>query len=252
MPRSSLTLFAVLLVLAGFALPRAAAAQDEVIPPKTLVRKFPQGTFCALPVSLTFTAPVEAVIVTFTAIEWVDDGSGGLTWTQQLLDNVTVSPTSDVTPNTLPPEPGSDAEFCYIGDPQPTPYFRFNTPGIELDVLERFDSDPTARGWLMTDGAYFEGGHTAARNVDGTLSDFTGGSLGLGDGAGTPSAIATASTSITLDMLNVGVSYDLCAWWYAGFVRFPHDTDYLTVTITTLGGVPVAKRSWGSLKLDGR
>lgn len=242
---------AALALLAAFTTPRPALAQDEVIPAKTLVRKFPQGTFCPLPVSITFTAPVEAVIVTFTALEWVDDGSGGLQWTQQMLDNVTVAPTSDVTPNLLPPPAGSNAEFCYIGDPQPTPYFRFNRAGLDLRLLERFDSDPVARGWGMTDGATFVAGETAARNVE-NLTDLTGGSLGLGDGTGSPAAGATASTSLTLDNLEAGVSYDLCAWWDAGFVRFPHDTDYLTVTITTLGGVPVAKRSWGAVKRDFR
>jgi len=250
MSRSSVTLFAVLLVLAGFALPRAAAAQDDVIPPKEMVRKFPERQFCVLPVSISFTAPVEAVIVTFTAIEWVDDGFSGLRWTQQLIDNVTVAPTSQVAANTSPPPVGSSEELCYIGDSEPTPYFRFNEPGLDLRLLERFDADPAA-SWLMSDGAYFATDRTAARDV-GTLLDLTGGSLGLGDGTGTPSASATASTSITLDNLEVGVGYDLCAWWYAGFVRFPHDTDYLTVTITTLGGVPVARRSWGSLKLDRR
>lgn len=236
-----------LLVLAEFAAPALARAQTEVIPPKVLVRKFPQGTFCALPISLSFTAPVDPVIVTFTARQWVDGGSNGLTWTQQLLDNVTVSPTSQVVPNIVAPPAGSSAENCYIGDPLPTPYFHFNRPGLELDLLERFDTSPAARGWLMTAGAYFVSNRTAARNVE-TMTDVTGGSLGLGDGTGPPSAGSTASTSITLDNLNAGVSYDLGAWWYAGFVRYPHDVDYLTVTITTLAGVPVARRSWGSLK----
>lgn len=251
MTRTTLCSLAAFLALAAVAAPRPAAAQDELIPAKVLVRKFPSGTFCALPVSLSFTSPVNAVIVTFTAQEWVDDGTGTLTWTQQLLDNITVSPTADVTPNYLPPPAGSNEEFCYIGDPQPTPYYRFNRAGLELDLLERFDDDPTARGWDMTHGAYFDAGHTAPRDVE-NLTDDTGGSLGLGDGTGAPSAGATASTSITLANLNVGTSYDLDAWWYAGFVRFPHDTDYLTVTITTLAGTPVARRSWGAVKSDRR
>lgn len=251
MKHALLSSFAALLLVAGFATPRVAVAQDEVIPSKTLVRKFPQGTFCALPISLSFTAPVEPVIITFTALKWVDDGTGTLQWTQQLIDNVTVSPTAQVTPNYLPPPAGSNEEFCYIGDPQPTPYFRFNRAGLEHDLLELFDSDPGVRGWTMNEGAVFDGSHTAARDVE-NLVDFTGGSLGLGDGNGTPVAGATAKTSVTLGNLNQGVSYDLDAWWYAGFVRFPHDTDYLTVSITTLGGVPVAKKSWGAVKLGAR
>lgn len=251
MTRASRWSFVALLALAAFAAPRAAVAQDEVIPAKTLVRKFPQGTFCALPVSLTFTAPVEPVIITFTALKWVDDGTGTLQWTQQLIDNVTVSPTAQVAANTEPPPAGSNEEFCYIGDPLPTPYFRFNRAGLEHDLLELFDTDPGPRGWTMNEGAYFDGSRTAPRDVE-NLVDNTGGSLGLGDGSGSPVAGATAKSSVTLGNLNHGVSYDLDAWWYAGFVRFPHDTDYLTVTITTLGGVPVAKKSWGAVKLTGR
>jgi len=251
MSRFVLCVFAAAALLAGLSAPRSAAAQEEVIPPKTLVRKFPQGTFCALPVSVTFTAPFDPVIVTFTAKKWMADFSGTLQWTQQTIDNVTVSPSAGVVANTLPPPAGSDAEFCYIGDPQPTPYFRFNRPGLGHALLEQFDSDPAARGWLMSNGAYFDPARTAARDVE-NLTDFTGGSLGLGDGTGVPSAAATASSSITLANLEAGESYDLCAWWYAGFVRFPHDTDYLTVTVTTLAGVPVAKRSWGALKRDAR
>ncbi|MCC6348515.1 MAG: hypothetical protein IT347_02860 [Candidatus Eisenbacteria bacterium] len=250
MSRALLWSVVTLLALAGFALPGTAVAQDEVIPAKTLVRKFPQGLFCALPVSLSFTAPVEPVVITFTALQWVDDGSGTLTWTQQLIDNVTVSPTTQVAANTLPPPAGSNEESCYIGDPQPTPYFRFNRSGLEHDLLELFDDDPAPRGWNMTDGAYFNGSRSADRDVE-NLTDATGGSLGLGDGSGTPTAGSHASASITLGNLNQGVSYDLDAWWDAGFVRFPHDTDYLTISITTLAGVPVAKKSWGALKLAG-
>jgi hypothetical protein len=237
------------MLLAFSAFPQVGAA-DDVIEPKVLVRKFPQGQFCALPISMTFIAPFEAVIVTFTALQWVDDGSGSLQWTEQLIDNVSVAPTAQVAANTLPPPAGSESENCYIGDPTPTPYFRFNVPGLDLRLLQRFDADPSAT-WLMTDGAYFTTSRTAARDV-GTVTDFTGGALGLGDGAGTPAAGSTASTSVVLDNLELGTSYDLGAWWYAGFVRFPHDTDYLTVTITTLGGVPVAKRSWGAVKRDFR
>jgi hypothetical protein len=235
MSRTPQLLVAALLAATCLAAPGVARAQDDLLPPKVLIRQFPQGTFCALPISLSFTAPVQPVIVTFTALEWVDDGSNGLQWTNQLLDNITVSPTAQVLPNYLPPPAGSSAEFCYIGDPLPTPYFRFNRAGLELDLLERFDSDPTARGWLMNNGAFFVGNQTAARDVE-SLTDFTGGSLGLGAGTGTPVAGHTASTS----------------WWYAGFVKFPHDVTYLTVTITTLAGVPVAKRSWGALKGDYR
>jgi len=246
MSRTRPLLSAALLALACFA-PQPVAAAEDLIEPKVLVRKFPQGQFCALPVSISFVAPLEPVTVTFTALQWVDDGSGTLQWTAQLLDNVTVAPTAQVAPNTLAPLPGSNSEFCYSGDPQPTPYFRFNRAGLDLRLLERFDTDPAARGWFLGDGGFFVADETAARDVE-TETDFTGGSLRLGDGAGTPVAGQTASASVMLDNLELGVSYDLCAWWDAGFVRFPHDVDYLTITVTSESGVPVASRSWGSLK----
>jgi hypothetical protein len=78
--------------------------------------------------------------------------------------------------------------------------------------------------------------------------DLTGGSIALGDGLGTPDPSQTKSTSITVSGLTAGESYDLGAWWNANFVRFPHDTVYLTVSITTQDGTPVARRSWGQVK----
>jgi hypothetical protein len=233
-----------LLALAAAPAPTRA---DEVIPPKVLTRKFPQNTFCALPVQISFTAPGTPVAVTFTAIQFVDDGSGQFVFTDQAIDNVTVATTAQVAANTDPPPPFSQAENCYIGDPEPVSYFHFNRPGLTFDLLERFDDDPAARGWDLSQGGWFVAGRSAPRDVE-TVTDINGGSVVLGDGSGTPGPGPTASASITVSGLSEGVSYDLCAWWSAGFVRFPHDVDYLTITITTVNGTPVAQRSWGGLK----
>ena len=225
----------------------SAVLADEVIPPRVLVRHFPQGQFCALPVAISFIAPADPVVIKFTAQRFVDNGSSTLVWTEQSIDNVTLVPTSQVAAHWGPPPAGSSSENCYIGDPTPTSYLHFNQPGLSLLLIDLFDSDPTARGWDMLSGAYYNTSATAPRDVEND-TDYSGGSLGLGDGTGTPSATATASSSIVMLGLVQGVSYDLGAWWNANFVRFPHDTPYLTISIETVSGTPVARRSWGAVK----
>jgi hypothetical protein len=227
----------------------AARADEDLIPPKVLVRHFPSGQFCALPVSISFVTPGTEVIVTFTALEFADQ-SGTPTWTQQLIDNVTLAPTSVVAAHFGPPlNDSGSSQNCYVDDPLnfPVHFFYFNAAGVTPTYLELFDTDPTARGWDMTHGAYFDNSRSAPRDVvaDG---DATGGAIGIGDGQGTPTAGVTKSTSVHLTGLSIGQSYDLGAWWYAGFVDFPHDDNFLTVSITTPGGTPVAKKSWGGLK----
>jgi hypothetical protein len=247
MARSHILCAASLIVIAS--LGPSLVLADEVIPPKVLVRHFPQGQFCALPVAISFIAPAGPIKITFTALRFVDDGSGTLVWTEQSIDNVTLVPTSQVAAHWGPPPAGSASENCYIGDPTPTPYLHFNQPGLSLLLFDQFDSDPTPRGWDMLNGAYYKTTATAPRDVDSVLNpDFSGGSLGLGDGSGTPTASATASSSIIMGGLVQGESYDLGAWWDANFVRFPHDTPYLTISIDTVSGTPVARRSWGGVK----
>lgn len=220
---------------------------DDVIPPKVLVRQFPQGQFCALPLSVTFTAPAAPIVIKFTAVEFVPDASNLLTWTEQSIDNVTLAPSAVVAANLAGPPPFGSSENCYIGDPQPVAYFHFNRPALSINLLELFDTDPVARGWDLSNDAFFNPSRSGPRDVE-TDADLTGGCVGIGSGTGTPSAGSTASVSFTLSGLTAGESYDLGAWWYAGFVRFPHDTNYLTVTITTESGTPVIRKSWGAFK----
>jgi hypothetical protein len=241
----SRTLSAVALLAAALVQPTPSAAED-LLPPKVLVRKFPQGQFCALPVSITFTAPSSPVVVTFTALQFAEDGSGVLTFTDQAIDNVTLASSAQVAANFFGAPLGTNSQNCYNEDP--VSYFYFNTPGLTLDLLELFDDDPSARGWHLLDGGVFLPGRSAPRDVGQDEIDETGGSLGLGDGAGPPVAGATASVSVTVSNLNPGQSYDLGAWWDAGFVRFPHDATYLTISVTTETGTPIATKSWGALK----
>lgn len=244
--RRSLPLLVLMLLVAPFSEPALVHA-DEVIPPRVLIRKFPQGQFCALPVDITFIAPATPVIVTFTALQYVPDFSNVLTWTGQSIDNVTLATTTQFAAAFDGPPVGGSSENCYIGDPQPTPYFHFNRAGVVSLLLERFDDNPIPRGWDLGPGSSFSTSSSAPRDVE-TDSDLTGGSVALGDGTGSPSPAATASASVTLPDLVQGESYTLGAWWNADFVRFPHDQDYLTVTVTTLAGTPVARKSWGALK----
>ena len=223
------------------------AAADEVVELRPIKRPFPQGQFCALPVRLDFVSPVDAVAITFTAQVFVDDGSGTLRWTNQCVDNITLATSAQVLANFGPPPENSASANCYVGDLTPTEYFHFNNPGLTFALRELCDDDPAPRGWDLSHDAFFTTDHAAPRNVN-TDSDLTGGSIALGHDSATPSSSALASASIQVGGLTPGASYDLGAWWFADFVRFPHDTDYLTVEIRTLGGTPVARRSWGAVK----
>jgi hypothetical protein len=234
-------------LLAAVLLGPLPVAADAIIPPKVLIRKFPQGQFCALPISITFTAPSTPITVTFEAVQWMTGGTDPFTWTDQAIDNVTIATTEQVVANFDPPPPLSNSENCYIGDPSPVSYFHFNRPGLTLDLLEQFDSDPASRGWTGSAGTSFVNGRTAPRDVE-IEDDVNGGCLRLGDGGGTPDPGALESASITIGGLDEGVEYDLGAWWEANFVRFPHDATYLTITIETENGTPVATKSWGTLK----
>jgi len=237
---------AVLFLLVAASIPTSARA-DEILA-KPLIRLFPQGLFCPLPVSLSFTAPASPVVITFTALEYADD-SGTLTWTQQSIDNVTVATTAQVAANFAAPPAGSSAENCYIGDP--VDFFYFDHAGLTFFLFELFDTDPGPRGWDLSHGGYFHSGRSAARDVSHD-ADFTGGSIGIGDGTDPPAAGLTRSTSITLSNLTDGVSYDLDAWWDVQFVRSQFDVTYLTITIATTDGTPVAQKSWGSIKAANR
>jgi hypothetical protein len=237
----------VVVALASYALP--AFAQD-VIPQQPIKRKFPSGIFCALPVEIEFTAPVTAVVVTFTAEVFVPDPGNGdaLTWTEQYIDNFTVAPSTLVDAN-FGPFPGHGEFDCYVDeDPAPVSYFFFNNVIADPSLkLERFDDDPTARGWSLGTGASFSATETAPRNVV-ALTDATGGSVALGDGTGTPMDGVKSSASVLVENLTVNTSYNVGAWWDCKFVRFPHDLNYLIISVTEPDGTPIARRTWGQIK----
>ena len=259
LPRS-LTRLALALALTAV-IPAAALAGGDIIPSKKIVRSFPVGTWCPLPISISFTPPVSSVIVYFDAQVYIDNGFGSLSWTGQQIDNVSVVTTAQVAANsgTASGQSCDDENIsnCYgefpVDEPPPS-YLFFNRPGLTLAHLELFDSDPTARGWDMIHGGYFVNSlspdffrFTAPRVPEG-CGDPTGGSLGLGP-VSTPESIdAVATTSITVSGLTPGTSYDLGAWWNTKEANPGGNVILLTIRIERQDGTPIARKSWGGLK----
>ena len=225
----------------------SAASADEVVvvPPKRLDRKFPQFQYCALPVALAFTSPGSSVRITFDANRFIDNGSSTLQWTQQLIDNIALAPSSVVTANFGAPPTFSQSENCYLGDPEPTPYFYFDHVGVTTNLLELFNTDPTARGWDMTHGAYYSTAAGAPRNLV-SDSDRAAGALGLGADSATPNLSDVATTSILVNGLTPGAAYTFTGWWSVGSLNLGEEI--LTITITTDSATPVARKSWGGMK----
>ena len=257
LPRS-LTRLALALALSAV-IPAAAFAGGDIIPPKNLGRKFPVGLFCPLPVSVSFTSPVSSVIVYFDAQVFIDGGGGTPAWTGQLIDNISLATTAQVAANSGPAS-GDDCDNgshtnCYFEFPEEPPpsYFFFNRPGLTPALVERFDTDPTGRGWDLSHGAYFIDALTpafssvSAPRVPEGCGDATGGSLGLGPESTTPSLGAVATTSITVSGLTPGTSYDVGGWWYADFSQDDGQI-LLTIRIERQDGTPIARKSWGGLK----
>jgi hypothetical protein len=253
----SLTLLALASALAAAIPAPAVHAGGDVIPPKTFGRKFPEGQYCPLPVSISFTPPTSAVVIYFDANNYVEDNGAPL-WTNQSIDNVTVATTAQVSAHTFGP-PEGNCESCYVdddGEPiEPAvSYFYFNDPGLTLNLIELFDTHPGPRGWDLSNGGYYLDSSTptppfsAPRNPATCLDVNNGGSLGLGVESATPSLSEIATSSIEVSGLTPDTSYDLSAWWNSQRVGFPHDDIYLTIRIETPDGTPVARRSWGSLK----
>lgn len=256
MPLASLpTRTAAFLLACALALPALAppaAADGEVLPPRPIDRRFPQGQFCALPVDIEFTAPGATVRIVFEAKRFVlDPNDNSYHWTEQHLDNVAVSAAADYDANFGPPPDGSNSQNCYIGDPAPTPYFYDNRAGLALPLLERFDTDPAARGWDLGRGAAFDAFYGAPRNVE-FETDYTGGSLALGADDPAPQGDEVATTEITVNGLTAGSNYNLSAWWSVGHVIFGNEEPMLTITIFAPESTPVVRRSWGAVKRSWR
>lgn len=236
--------------LAGAAPVRA----DELVVRRPMDRRFPQGQFCPLPVDIAFTSPGTSVRVVFEARVFVFDPNAQVyVWTDQAIDNVALAPSAVHAANFGPPVGFSSAENCYIGlnGIETRSYFHFNGLEATLPLMEQFDTDPAARGWDLSNGAYFDGGRTEARNVD-DGTGFTGGSIGLGLDSPSPDGTEVASTEITINNLTPGENYDLSAWWFVHYVIFNNPDAMLTISVFGPEPTPVAKKSWGAVKRDYR
>src|SRR6185436_3897807 len=143
--------------------------------------------------------------------------------------------------HTFAPPSGSASENCYNPEPAKIPYLYFNDAGLTFQLSELFDTDPTARGWDMTHGAYFHAG-SAPRNPEVAFPvDDDGGSLGLGLDSASPSADEVASTEIVINGLTQGENFNLSAWWDAHHVIFGSTETFLTVSVFGSGPTPVAR-----------
>src|SRR5688572_27629941 len=97
--RSTLFLLLTAAALAGSA-PAFRGGDEVVAAPRPIVRRFPQGQFCALPVDLEFAAPGATVRVVFEARVFVlDPNDSQYHWTNQSIDNVAIATAADYDAN---------------------------------------------------------------------------------------------------------------------------------------------------------
>jgi hypothetical protein len=239
----------VLFALALAAIPATSFAQGELIPPRNLDRKFPQFTFCALPVDIAFVADGPTARIEFEGDTYAPVSNPPFFRpARQAIDNVSVSTDADFTAHFGGPPSGSTSEFCYQGDIPPVSYFYFNqVPVASLRLLEQFDTDPASRGWDVTQGCVFQDDRTAARDPEAGHNDFSGGCLAIGQEVATPTGTETGKTSITISGLVAGQTYHLGAWWS---VQDFEDEETVRLTIRVFGDdtTPLAERTWGSVK----
>jgi hypothetical protein len=226
-----------------------AGAEEELIQPKQLDRRFPQFQFCPITLTLDFVAPGTEATIHFRAnVYGFDPSTSQLTYIRHEIDGIALSTTADHAANSGFPPSGSNSENCYLDAPAPS--FFYNRAGLSLPLLELFDTDPTARGWDMTQGAYFDPTRSCPRDPEHDL-DLTGGALGLGLDLPGGSAADSARTSITVTGLTPGTSYTVSGWWYVDenpLDALGNSRASLTVWVTGSGSTPIARRTWGAMK----
>lgn len=235
---------AVLAIAGGIVLPERIAADEVLLVPPPLIRKFPQDVFCPIPVTMQFTANAGTAVVHAIANTYVHDGSSFL-YTHQAIDNMYVVPLATYNANLVAND--GDYDFCYLNDQVPQ-IFLFDqvTPGSG-QLEERFTLG--AAGWDLAQGAYWDGtrsAHNDPSNIS-TPHNQTGGCLGLGQENATPALTDSARTSATIVGLTAGQDYVLSGWWTVGDGIFTEDAS-LTIKIVGPGAVPVQQRTWGAVK----
>ncbi|HKQ59512.1 MAG TPA: T9SS type A sorting domain-containing protein [Candidatus Eisenbacteria bacterium] len=180
-------------------------AQDVVvISPRPIDRKFPTG-FCPIEVVFPFVAPGPSATLRFAANVSAAGGPTG-----QGIDNICVVSQSayDANHGTCP--------ACPTYNPAPpVTGLLFNRLGV-LPFKELFDDDPAARGWDMSEGAWWDQSASAPNNPESGSSNVPPlGFLRLG-GAYGDCPRDTARTGVVVSGLVTGQSYVLTGWWHAG------------------------------------
>ena len=244
----SSTLLAALLLAPALAAPLPAAAQDYILVPQPLVRKFPVFTYCPLPVDLQFTPTSGTVTISWVAnIHTATLDPPFITYTHQSIDNVTVVPQSVHAAHLVPNDENSGSAYFTCYSQANVPFiFGFDqiAPGT-VPLYELFDGPPS--GWDLTQGAYYDASQSADIDPSGAEPHTPGvGCLGLGLAQPTPSLSDSARTSVTVTGLTAGQSYVLSAWW-----RVDDGAEAgasLTIRITGPDTTPVAEKTWGWLK----
>lgn len=224
--------------------PRPIAAEEIVLVSEPLVRKFPEFTFCPLPVTLAFTASGGTATIFIVANTYVFDGASFI-YTHQAIDDVSVVRDSVNALFQLVNDESSPFNFCYLGATVPS-IFEFDqlAPGTP-PLLETFESAPS--GWDLDHGAYYDGTRSGPNNPSSPSPTFGTGSLGLGIESATPSLADSGRTSITVTGLIGGKGYVLNGWWSVDG-GISTDNASLTVKITGPDQTPLAQKTWGALK----
>lgn len=243
-PRVPLALL-FLLSVSTATLATVAQAQ-ELLPPRVTDRKFPQFTFCPIPLEMSFVAnkPTATLRISTTTVNYLYSDFSGTEqrWAHQSIDNVCVVP-EDVYLANRGPLAGS-AEDCYIGAPI-TETFYFHTAGA-IPLKEDFSVLPSLNGWDLSHGAYWYETRTAPNNPSTGTGEIPLGSLGLGPDTPSHALTDSAYTMRQVSGLTPGVTYRVTGWWAVEEMQL--DKIFLTVAVLDDSATPIARTTWGALK----
>lgn len=233
--------------------PSRIAADEVILEPTPLVRKFPQGSFCPFPIKMEFVSTGGTATIFVTTNTYVFDGTRPpgeqMVYTHQGIDNMVVVRDSIYDLHRLyNNNPSSEVNACYVGAHVDT-IFLFDqlNPG-DAQLLELFDSPPS--GWDLANGAYYETGRSGPINPSDPENPVSGtGCLGLGPQTATPSLADSGRTQITIGGLFPAKRYVLTGWWSVDDgIEIGTNDPTITIKITGPDQTPLAQKTWGALK----
>ena len=224
----------------------AAVHAQELLPPRVTTRKFPQSTFCPIPIEMSFVANGAAATLRFSTTTVNYSNFDGVNteprWAHQSIDNICVVPDNVYLANRGPL--AGSARDCYIGA-QVTETFYFHTAGT-IPLKEDFATEPSAAGWDISHGAYWYPTRTAPNDPQAGTGLVPLGCLGLGLDNPPYALTDSAFTTKHVTGLTSGVTYRLTGWWAVEDMQL----DKISLTVVVLGDnvVPIARTTWGGLK----